>query len=91
MNKKFLQWLTDPKFNGGGAITGFGCSGANLVTWLAGGEKPISVTAITQQFKPDIYPLVDDEATILLEYANMQGVIQASWNWPFNRKDMEIY
>ena len=21
----------------------------------------------------------------------MQGIIQASWNWPFSRKDMEVY
>src|SRR5690606_3744759 len=34
---------------------------------------------------------VDDEATILLRYPKMQGIIQASWNWPFSRKDMEVY
>jgi predicted dehydrogenase len=34
---------------------------------------------------------VDDEATILLEYPAAQGIIQASWNWPFNRKDFEVY
>jgi predicted dehydrogenase len=34
---------------------------------------------------------VDDEATILLEYPKAQGIIQASWNWPFNRKDFEVY
>ena len=38
-----------------------------------------------------MYPRVDDEATILLEYAKAQGIIQASWNWPFNRKDFEVY
>src|SRR5206468_11984971 len=54
---------------------------------------PISrtVTAITQQFQPDVYPRVDDEATIVLEYPKAQGIIQASWNWPFNRKDLEVY
>jgi hypothetical protein len=30
----------------------------------------------------------DDEATILLEYLKAEGIIQASWNWPFNRKDL---
>jgi hypothetical protein len=34
---------------------------------------------------------VDDEATIVLMYPKAQGIIQASWNWPFDRKDMEIY
>lgn len=90
-SKEFLQWLTDPKLNGGGAITDFGCYGANLMTQLLENERPISVTAVTQQIKPDIYPEVDDEATIILRYPQMQGIIQASWNWPISRKDMEIY
>jgi predicted dehydrogenase len=87
----FLQWLTDPVLNGGGALTDFGCYGANLITWLMNGQRPTSVFAVTQQIKPDIYPKVDDEATIVLTYPNAQGIIQASWNWPFDRKDMEIY
>ncbi|NTV79433.1 MAG: Gfo/Idh/MocA family oxidoreductase [Clostridiales bacterium] len=91
VNKEFLAWLTDPKANGGGALTDFGCYGANLITWLLKGERPVSVTAVTQQIKPEIYPKVDDEATIILEYPERTGIIQASWNWPFNRKDMEIY
>lgn len=91
VNQEFLDWLTDPVRNGGGAITDFGCYGANLITWLTKGERPESVLAITQQIKPVIYPKVDDEATILLQYPKMQGIIQASWNWPFNRKDMEVY
>lgn len=91
VNKEFLDWLTDPVQNGGGAITDFGCYGANLITWLKKGEKPASVVAMIQQIKPAIYPKVDDEATILLQYPGMQGIIQASWNWPFSRKDMELY
>ncbi len=91
VNQEFLDWLTDPVQNGGGAVIDFGCYGANLMTWLMNGEKPISVTAKLKQIKPEIYPEVDDEATILLDYPETQGVIQASWNWPFSRKDMEVY
>lgn len=91
VNNEFLVWLKDPKLNGGGAITDFGCYGVNLITWLKHGEKPVSVTAITQTIKPDKYPNVDDEATIILEFPKMQGIIQASWNWPIARKDLEIY
>lgn len=91
VNKEFLDWLTDPVLNGGGAVTDFGCYGANLITWLAKGQRPQSVFAVTQQIKPNIYPKVDDEATIVVQYPSMQGIIQASWNWPFNRKDMEVY
>lgn len=89
---EFLEWLFDAKLNGGGALTDFGCYGANLITWLMQGEKPRSVMAVTQQMKTDpAYAEVDDEATIILTYPEMQGVIQASWNWPYNRKDMELY
>ena len=91
VNKEFLDWLTDPVQNGGGAITDFGCYGANLLTWIVKGERPLSVMAVTQQIKPHIYPKVDDEATIIVTYPKAQGIIQASWNWPYSRKDMEIY
>ena len=87
----FLDWLSDPVQNGGGAVVDFGCYGANLMTALTNGEKPISVTAVLRQFKPDLYPNVDDEATIIVSYPQSQCIIQASWNWPFGRKDMEIY
>lgn len=90
-SEEFLAWLTDPKLNGGGALTDFGCYGANLMTWLMKGQRPTSVFAVTQTMKPQVYPKVDDEATIVLTYPNAQGIIQASWNWPFDRKDMEIY
>lgn len=88
---EFLKWLTDPVLNGGGALMDFGCYGANLATWLMNGAEPITVTAVTQQFKPDIYPQVEDEATIVLGYCHAQAIIQASWNWPTNRKDAEVY
>jgi predicted dehydrogenase len=88
---EFLKWLTDPKLDGGGALFDFGCYGADLMTWLMDGQRPISVTAVTQQIKPEIYPHVDDEATIILTYPKAQAILQASWNWPFSRKDSEVY
>ncbi|AWW31429.1 gfo/Idh/MocA family oxidoreductase [Echinicola strongylocentroti] len=88
---EFLEWLTDPVKNGGGALVDFGCYGANIMTYLMHGERPLAVTAVTKTYKPEIYPEVDDEATIIVDYKSSQGIIQASWNWPFNRKDMEVY
>jgi predicted dehydrogenase len=88
---EFLAWLNDPKLNGGGALYDFGCYGADLMTWLMDGQRPTSVTATTQQIKPDIYPRVDDEATIILTYPKAVAILQPSWNWPFDRKDMEVY
>ena len=52
---------------------------------------PEAVTAVTQTFKPDIYQRVDDDATVVLTYPKAQAILQASWNWPFDRKDMEVY
>nr|WP_255502074.1 Gfo/Idh/MocA family oxidoreductase [Algoriphagus sp. AK58] len=88
---EFLKWLTDPVLNGAGALMDFGCYGANLSTWLLDGKRPVSVTAITQQLNPADNPKVDDEATIILTYPTSQTIIEASWNWPIGRKDMEIY
>jgi len=88
---EFLSWLTDPTLNGGGALFDFGCYGADLMTWLMDGQRPQTVTAVTQQIKPEIYSRVDDEATIVLTYPKAQAIIQASWNWPIDRKDMEVY
>jgi predicted dehydrogenase len=88
---EFLAWLTDPDKNGAGALFDFGCYGADLMTWLMNGATPLTVTAVTQQLKPEIYPRVDDEATIIVTYPKAQAILQASWNWPFDRKDMEVY
>lgn len=89
--KEFTDWLTDPKLNGGGAVIDFGCYGANLATWLFDGQKPLSVYAVLQHQKPDKYPKVDDDATIIVRYPTATVQIMASWNWPINRKDMHIY
>ena len=88
---EFLAWLTDPRLNGAGALFDFGCYGADLMTWLMDGRRPDTVTAVIQHIKPDVYPRVDDEATIVLTYPKAQAILQASWNWPFDRKDLEVY
>lgn len=90
-NSEFLDWLTDPVQNGGGAVVDFGCYGANLMTWLMKNQRPVSVSATLQQIKPEVYPKVDDEATIIITYPKAQAIVQASWNWPFGRKDIEVY
>ena len=74
---EFLDWLTDPVRNGAGALYDFGCYGANLMTWMMDDERPLTVTARTSRFKPQIYPRVDDEATVVLQYAAAQGIIRA--------------
>jgi len=88
---EFLRWLTDPQKNGAGALFDFGCYGADLVTWLMHGETPIGVTAVAQTDKPNLYPHVDDDATIIVRYPKMQAVLMPSWDWSFNVKDMALY
>jgi glucose-fructose oxidoreductase len=87
---EFLKWLTDPAQNPG-ALYDFGCYGADLMTWWMHGKAPISVTAVAQTDKPDIYPNVNDDATIILQYPGAQAVLMPSWNWSFARKDSEMY
>ena len=91
VNPEFLEWLIDPAQSGGGALTDFGCYGANLMIWLMEGRRPETVTAVTQQLQPDVYPGVEDEATIIVTWPRAQGIIQASWNWPYSRKDTSVY
>lgn len=88
---EWLPWLTDPKRNGAGALFDFGCYGADLITVLTHGETPLSVTAVSQTDKPDIYPHVEDDSTVIVRYPKMQAVLMPSWNWSFSRKDMELY
>ena len=91
VDPEFLEWLTDPELNGAGALTDFGCYGANLMTWLMEGQRPLTVTAVTQQLQAENNPEVEDEAIIILTYPEAVALLQPSWNWPMGRKDLEIY
>ncbi|KAK7917576.1 hypothetical protein PG985_011184 [Apiospora marii] len=88
---EWLPWLTDPVQNGAGALFDFGCYGADLATVLHGGRAPESVTAVAQTNKPDEYPRVDDDASVVLRYDGSQAVLMPSWDWAYARKDMEVY
>jgi predicted dehydrogenase len=89
--QEFLDWLTDPEQNGGGAVVDFGCYGAVLSTWLMQGERPTSIAASATTLKPAIYPHVDDDATIVLTYPSATATIQASWAWTHDNKEMELH
>ena len=90
-SKRFTNWLTDPEKNGGGAVIDFGCYGVNLATWLFHGEPPVSVSAVLRTNKPGVYPKVDDDAAIVLNYKDAVVTVMGSWCWPQGRKDMYIY
>jgi predicted dehydrogenase len=88
---EFLAWLIDPKQDGDGALTDFGCYGPDIMTWLMLGEVPLAVTAVTRHLQPQLYPLVADEADIVLNYKNAVSIIEGSWDWPFALKQMDLY
>jgi predicted dehydrogenase len=90
-SEEFLAWLTDPDESGGGAITDFGCYGAILATWFMDGRAPDRIVASVGHFKPDVYPNVDDDATIVLTYPGATAVLQASWCWTHDVKEMDVY
>jgi len=90
-SEEFLEWLTDPNENGGGALVDFGCYGSALALWMMNGEQPHTITAAASTLKPDLYPNVDDDATIILEFESATAVIQASWAWTHDNKEMDVH
>ncbi|MHA4871844.1 hypothetical protein ACXZ1M_29530 [Duganella sp. PWIR1] len=54
------------------------------------GHKGPKKLGVNQEFLDWLGDPVD-EATIILTYPQAQAIVQASWNWPVARKDLEIY
>lgn len=86
----FVAWLADPVLNGGGALMDFGCYIVNWSLWLKG--VPDSVYATAQHLKPELYPKVEDSATIILNWKDGLAILEASWDLPpAQRAGNEIY
>src|SRR5437868_7648781 len=89
VSKYFADWLYDPVKNGGGAIMDFGCYGAEWAVWLKG--RPARVSAVTQKLKVEQHNPVDDDATIVLDYPDGTAIIEASWDWPYNMGQVQVF
>jgi predicted dehydrogenase len=89
VNKYFLDWLTDPDLNGAGALMDFGCYNALWSLWYLG--KPQSVFAHTNQLRPDEFPKVDDNSTMILSYKNGVGLFEGSWDLPRSFQNLEVF
>jgi predicted dehydrogenase len=89
VSKYFADWLYDPVKNGGGAIIDFGCYGAEWALWLKG--RPTSVFAYSLKLKTAQANAVDDDAVILLEYPDATAIIQASWDWPYDKGQVQVF
>ncbi len=88
-NKYFFEWLTDPVGNGAGALMDFGCYNALWSLWYLG--RPETVYAQTNQLRPETFPKVEDNATLIFHYKNGVGLFEGSWDLPRSYQDLEIF
>jgi len=85
----FVDWLTDPVKNGGGALVDFGCYNALWSLWYLG--RPDSVYAEVLHLRPKDFPKVEDNSTMLLHYPHAEAVLEGSWDLPRGFQDLEIF
>jgi predicted dehydrogenase len=88
-NKYFFAWLTDPVQNGAGALMDFGCYNALWSLWYLG--KPDSVYAQVNQLRPETFPKVEDNSTMILSYKNGVALLEGSWDLPRSFQDLEVF
>ena len=80
LNKYFFDWLTDPVKNGAGALMDFGCYNALWSLWYLG--RPEKVLAQVNRLRPETFPKVEDNSTMILHYKNAVGIFEGSWDLP---------
>jgi predicted dehydrogenase len=88
-NKVFFDWLTDPVQNGAGALMDFGCYNALWSLWYLG--RPESVYAHVNHLRPLVFPKVEDNADLVLNYPNGVGMFEGSWDLPRSYQDLEVF
>lgn len=88
-NSFFFEWLTDPVKNGGGALMDFGCYNALWSLWYLG--QPEKVYAHVNHLRPEMYPKVEDNSTLILTYKNGVGLFEGSWDLPRSFQDLEVF
>ena len=72
----FYDWLYDEARNGAGALIDYCCYGAVLARYLLG--QPSRVFGVADRFQKD-YTQVDDNAVVVMEWANAVAISEASW------------
>jgi predicted dehydrogenase len=88
-SKYFFAWLTDPVQNGGGALMDFGCYNALWSLWYMG--KPTRVYAHVNRLRPETFPKVEDNSTMILSYPNGVGLFEGSWDLPRSFQELEVF
>jgi predicted dehydrogenase len=87
-NQYFFAWLTDPVQNGAGALMDFGCYNVLWSLWYLG--LPESVYASANHLRPERFPKVEDNATIVLNYPKAVGIFEGSWDLPRSFQDLDV-
>jgi predicted dehydrogenase len=85
----FFAWLTDPVKNGAGALMDFGCYNALWSLWYMG--RPQTVYARADHLRPEVFPKVEDNASLVLGYKDGVGLFEASWDLPRGFQDLEVF
>jgi predicted dehydrogenase len=88
-SKYFFEWLTDPVKNGAGALVDFGCYNALWSLWYLG--RPETVYAQVNHLRPEVFPKVEDNSTMVLHYKNGVGIFEGSWDLPRGFQDLEVF
>lgn len=89
VGKYFFDWLTDPVKNGAGALMDFGCYNALWSLWYLG--RPETVYAQVNHLRPETFPKVEDNSTLVLTYKNGVGIYEGSWDLPRSFQDLEVF
>jgi len=88
-SKVFFEWLTDPVKNGAGALMDFQCYNALWSLWYLG--RPEKVYAQVNHLRPETFPKVEDNSTMILSYKDGVGLFEGSWDLPRGFQDLEIF
>lgn len=74
---QFCEWLYDEELNGAGALMDYCCYGAVLAEVLLGRPDQVTGVKISTGLKPDLS--LEDNAILVLTYANALATTEASW------------
>ena len=89
VSKQFADWLYDPEKNGAGALMDFACYGADWALWVKG--RPQRVYAYSLKLKTEQHNNVEDDAVVLLQYADATAILLPSWDWPYDKGQAEFF
>jgi predicted dehydrogenase len=88
-SKFFFSWQTDPVQNGAGSLMDFGCYNALWSLWYLG--TPEKVYAQVNHLRPETFPKVEDNSTMILSYKNGVGLFEGSWDLPRSFQELEVF